>query len=50
MCSCLPCLHLLLRAAAAFQSAAADLDLAAALAQDQALATDALVLADDARR
>jgi hypothetical protein len=42
---CLPCLRLLPRAAAALHSAAADLDLAAALAHDRALAT-ALVLAD----
>jgi hypothetical protein len=43
---CLPHLHLLLRAAASLQSAAADLDLAAVLAHDPALTTDALVLAD----
>jgi len=42
----LPYLHLLLRAAAALQSAAGDLVLAAALAHDPALTTDALVLAD----
>jgi hypothetical protein len=43
---CLPCLRLLLRAAASLQSAAVDLELVAALAQDTALATDALILAD----
>jgi hypothetical protein len=43
---CLPCFHLRLRAAAALESAAADLDLLAALTQDPALATDALVWAD----
>jgi hypothetical protein len=46
MCSCLPCLQLLVRARAALESAAVDLDLVAALAREAALATDALILAD----
>jgi hypothetical protein len=44
--SCLPCLHLLLRAVAALECAAAALSLLAALADDPALATDALLVAD----
>jgi uncharacterized RmlC-like cupin family protein len=43
--SCLLCVHLLVRAAAALQSAAAGLDLLAALTEDSALATDALLVA-----
>jgi hypothetical protein len=46
MCSCLPCLHLLVRARAALESAAVDLEFVAALAEDTARATDALLLAD----
>jgi len=46
MASCLLSLHLLLRAAAALQAAAADLDVVAVLARHPALARDALVLAD----
>jgi hypothetical protein len=44
--SCQMCFSLLVRASAALQRAAADLDLLAALAQDPALAADAPVLAD----
>jgi hypothetical protein len=43
---CLPCLHLLLRAAASLESAAVDLELVAALAYETTLAIDALILAD----
>jgi hypothetical protein len=45
LCSCLPCLHLLLRAADKLEATTAHLELLSALDDDRRLATDAAALA-----